>query len=69
MHVSHLNYLYTRGTKLCVFGQFINELQAFHKKNGFPKIVGLIDGTHVRIMPLPEFEDEYINRKIFILLL
>lgn len=30
---------------------------------GFPKVIGVIDGTHVRITAPKEFEAEYVNRK------
>ncbi|XP_067659984.1 putative nuclease HARBI1 [Haliotis asinina] len=37
----------------------------FHEIGGFPGVVGVIDGTHVRIISPTEHENEYVNRKIF----
>jgi hypothetical protein len=39
------------------------EQQIFFQKAGFPKVIGLIDGTHVRVIPSSEDEDSYVNRK------
>jgi hypothetical protein len=30
---------------------------------GFPNIIGLIDGTHIRIIAPVEHEEVYVNRK------
>lgn len=37
--------------------------QYFREKNGFPGIIGLIDGTHIKIDKPEEDPDSYINRK------
>ncbi len=36
---------------------------AFMHIAGFPGVVGVIDGTHVRIIAPSEDEDAYVNRK------
>lgn len=35
----------------------------FRDVAGFPEVVGVIDGTHIRIMRPRQFEAEYVNRK------
>ena len=37
--------------------------EKFHDLAGFPNIIGLIDGTHVRIIAPTEHEEAYVNRK------
>ncbi|XP_046577986.1 putative nuclease HARBI1 [Haliotis rubra] len=37
----------------------------FHAIGGFPGVVGVIDGTHVKIIAPTEHENEYVNRKNF----
>lgn len=37
--------------------------QFYRQKNGFPGIVGFIDGTHIKIDKPEEDPDSYINRK------
>ncbi len=37
--------------------------QGFYQMNGFPQVVGLIDGSHVRILAPSEREGDYVNRK------
>lgn len=32
-------------------------------KYGFSKIIGVIDGTHIKIIKLKEHDESYINRK------
>lgn len=40
------------------------ETAAFYQdKNGFPNIIGAIDGSHIRIDKPDEDPDSYINRK------
>lgn len=36
---------------------------SFFRKAGFPRISGVIDGTHVRIQAPRTHEDQYVNRK------
>ena len=36
---------------------------SFQERNGFPGVVGAIDGTHIRIEAPPEHPDDYYNRK------
>ena len=42
---------------------YIRKKVEFRKIAGFPKVVGAIDGTHIRILRPREFEVEYVNRK------
>ncbi|XP_071487649.1 putative nuclease HARBI1 [Diadema antillarum] len=35
----------------------------FYRKAGFPGVVGLIDGTHIKIQAPHENEDQFVNRK------
>ena len=35
----------------------------FEDKGGFPGIIGLIDGTHIRIHALEHEPEAYVNRK------
>ena len=37
--------------------------QEFRQVAGFPGVIGVIDGTHIRIIAPREFEAEYVNRK------
>ncbi|VDO36668.1 unnamed protein product [Heligmosomoides polygyrus] len=39
--------------------------RAFYRKYGIPGIVGIIDGTHVRIIAPADSEEDYVNRKGF----
>lgn len=39
------------------------ETEAFFNERGFPGVVGLIDGTHVRIDKPADDPDSYLNRK------
>lgn len=45
--------------------QKMRESMATFEEGGFPGVVGLIDGTHVRIRAPMEEPDAYINRKKF----
>ena len=36
----------------------------FHDRRGFPNVVGLIDGTHIKIMAPSEHEEVFVNRKM-----
>lgn len=41
-----------------------NEIELFFRqKNGFPGIIGVIDGTHIKIDKPEEDPESYINRK------
>ena len=48
-----------------------NEMNAIMEKfegqghPGFPRIIGVIDGTHIRIRALSQQPDAYVNRKKF----
>ena len=42
-----------------------NIQRGFFNIAGFPGIVGLIDGTHIRITAPSEHEEQYVNRKNF----
>ena len=54
----HWNIYFTANQKQEIKGVFADE-------GGFPGIIGLIDGTHIRIRA-PEHEPEaYVNRKKF----
>ena len=58
--------LYERRNEFIRFpvGQEANrESHGFQRIVGFPNVVGLIDGTHVRIQAPTENEDSYENRK------
>jgi hypothetical protein len=37
----------------------------FHASAGFPGVIGLIDGTHIRIQAPTAFEMQFVNRKNF----
>lgn len=37
----------------------------FFSVAGFPKVVAVVDGTHIRIKAPSEFEDQFVNRKGF----
>ena len=41
------------------------EVQEFARRNGFPGIVGAIDGTHIGIKAPREYPERYFNRKQF----
>ncbi|KAK3894996.1 hypothetical protein Pcinc_001289 [Petrolisthes cinctipes] len=43
--------------------QLQQKKEQFWEVAGFPEVVGAIDGTHIRIVKLSEFEVEYVNRK------
>ena len=45
--------------------ELIRNQESFHEMAHFPGVVGLIDGTHIRIQAPSEHEDEYVNRKNF----
>ena len=38
--------------------------ESFREIAGFPEVIGVIDGTHVRILGPKEHEGEYVNRKM-----
>lgn len=40
-------------------------MQGFEESSGFPKTIGAIDGTHIRIDAPKENPVDYINRKGF----
>jgi hypothetical protein len=37
--------------------------EKFFELGGFPNVVGLVDGTHVRIIAPSVHEEAYVNRK------
>ena len=37
----------------------------FYTRGGFPGVVGYVDGTHVRLQPPTQNENNYVNRKRF----
>ena len=39
--------------------------EKFFAMQGFPNVIGCIDGTHVRIQAPREYEHEFVNRKNF----
>ncbi|XP_052806427.1 putative nuclease HARBI1 [Mya arenaria] len=41
------------------------QVQQFYGLAQFPKVVGVIDGTHIRIQPPSEDEPSFVNRKGF----
>lgn len=42
-----------------------DEVNAFQQRNGFPGIVGAVDGTHIRIKAPSSHPQSYVNRKGF----
>jgi hypothetical protein len=40
-------------------------MKEFEQACGFPKVIGAIDGTHIKIRAPKEHSDSYINRKGF----
>ncbi|KAJ8915698.1 hypothetical protein NQ315_000632, partial [Exocentrus adspersus] len=40
-------------------------INAFQNRNGFPGVLGCIDGSHIRILPPKENPNSYVNRKKF----
>lgn len=57
---------------MCSIGNEMNEImENFEARGhpGFPGIIGVIDGTHIRIRAPVRQPDAYINKKNFILLL
>lgn len=38
-------------------------MRGFEENSGFPKIIGAIDGTHIRINAPKEDQRAYVNRK------
>uniref|UniRef100_A0A915I3B3 DDE Tnp4 domain-containing protein n=1 Tax=Romanomermis culicivorax TaxID=13658 RepID=A0A915I3B3_ROMCU len=42
-----------------------NKKQKFFEQGHFPKVIGLIDGTHIRIIAPAQFKNVYVNRKSF----
>ncbi|KAJ8929185.1 hypothetical protein NQ314_018134 [Rhamnusium bicolor] len=42
-----------------------NEIEAFFRQNGFAGVIGVIDGTHIRIDKPADDPDSYLNRKHF----
>ena len=46
--------------------QRMHIIRAAFEEGGFPDVVGLIDGTHIRIRAPVEEPNAYINRKNFI---
>lgn len=41
------------------------EEQEFNRRNGFPGIVGTVDGTHIQIKAPSNYPQSYVNRKHF----
>ncbi len=55
-----------RFTRMPIHRQEIQHHQRqFHAIGGFPGVIGVIDGTHVRIIAPTEHENEYVNWKNF----
>lgn len=46
------------------FAEQINVMEQF-SENGFNRVIGVIDGSHVKIDKPAEDPDSYINRKIY----
>lgn len=46
----------------------IHEIQEGFSDRGMPRVIGVIDGTHVRIIAVRENEADYVNRKSFYLI-
>ncbi|KAJ8927446.1 hypothetical protein NQ314_020116 [Rhamnusium bicolor] len=42
-----------------------NEIESHFRQNGFPGVLGVIDGTHIKIDKPSDDPDSYINRKGF----
>lgn len=41
------------------------EIETHFRNNNFPGVIGIIDGTHIRIDKPAEDPDSYLNRKHF----
>ncbi|XP_053389553.1 putative nuclease HARBI1 [Mercenaria mercenaria] len=49
--------------KSSLFPSLHKQAQQFYGIAGFPKVVGVIDGTHIKILAPSEEEDIFVNRK------
>ena len=58
MQTSYFDNRFTANEKLAIRTSFEDE-------GGFPGVIGLIDGTHIRIRAREDDPDAYINRKKF----
>ena len=58
MQTSYFDNRFTANEKLAIRTSFEDE-------GGFPGVIGLIDGTHIRIQAPEDDPDAYINRKKF----
>lgn len=58
MQTSYFDNRFTANEKLAI-------RTSFEDKGGFPGVIGLIDGTHIRIRAPEGDPDAYINRKKF----
>ncbi|XP_066934420.1 putative nuclease HARBI1 [Clytia hemisphaerica] len=59
-----INVIYPEYVKWPTFRRAKRIMSSFSKR-GLPKIVGAIDGTHIRISPPSEKPEQYVNRKGF----
>ena len=58
MQTSYFDNRFTANEKLAI-------RTSFEDAGGFPGVIGLIDGTHIRIRAPEDDPDAYINRKKF----